>query len=479
VRQTVYLILFFVVLALPFALRSVLGLSNDVKPAQRDAQPLVILTPHAESVKREFAEAFDRWHRETFGKPVAIDYRVMSTNDIVRYLHTGKEAFAKFKTFGVDLVWGGGDFLYDVELRREAVLEPTELPKELMTAAYPKPDLGGLALYDRSNPPTWFGTALSSFGIVYNKDVLKHLGVPEPRRWDDLKDPRYRNWLVLADPSKSGIARSVFMVIVERAMEDAKIIGRSEDVGWAQGMGLVRQIASNARLFNDSGTSVSSWVSSGDVAAGLAIDFQARTQLEAVGESRLGYVEPVGATSINPDPVAMVKGAPHHETARRFIEFLLSDGGQRLWITRAGAPGGPRLNSLRRLPIVPSVYANPANFTEAANPFAAAENFNTSESRRKTLPIIGDLIEMSCIDLLDELRHTRALILNSPDATTLDLRLGLFPLTQRDAILLAGDFQKMTPIQRLQERRKLEEDFRNEYEALRRAAEKRAAAHVQ
>ncbi len=478
--RVIPIILFLVVLAAPFVLRGLIHAPSEGKRSE-DAISLVVLTPHAESIRREFGDAFGAWHREKFGQAIEMDYRALSANDIVRYLRAGKESvYQKLGTYNVDVVWGGGDYLHDVELKREDVMEGVVLPPNVMTAAYPKRELGGLALYDQSSPPTWFGTALSSFGIVYNKDVLKRLGLPEPLKWDDLKDPKYRGWIVLTDPTRSGVARSVFMVMIERAMEDAKLIGRSEDVGWAQGMGSIRQISSNARIFNDSGTAVAGWVSSGDVAAGLAIDFQARAQIEAVGEERLGYVEPAGATSVNPEPVGMVKGAPHPEVARRFIEFLLSERGQRLWITRAGTPGGPRSSSLRRLPIVPSVYANPVNFTETVNPFGAADSFNSSASRKKTLPVIPDLIEISCIDLLEELRETRAAILASADATVLDLSLGMFPLNQRQAIDLGQAWAKLSPLEKLEERRKLQQQFRQEYAQLRQAAEqKRATAHAQ
>src|SRR2546423_3359676 len=163
------------------------------------------------------------------------------------------------------------------------------------------------------------------------------------------------------------------MIIVERAMQDAVEAGGSADAGWARGMGLIRQIAANARMFTDNGTVVPGIVSSGDAAAGMAIDFQARAQVDALqrdGDSRLGYIEPVGATAISPDPVAMVKGAEHSELAKRFMEFLLSEPGQRLWIVRAGAPGGPKKISLRRLPLVKSLYDSPVDFTDAVNPYA-------------------------------------------------------------------------------------------------------------
>ena len=469
-KRASFVILFLVVLATPFALRVGLGwqAGTEGRGAQRT---IVVLTPQAESIKREFAWAFSDWHRERFGETVNVDYRPMSTNDIVKYLRAGKETvYAKLGTYNVDLVWGGGDYVYSGDLKKLDVLEPVRLDEPVMRAAYPQSELGGLPLYDPASPPAWFGAALSSFGIVYNKDVLAHLGLPEPRTWADLADPRYRGWIVLVDPTRSGVAQSVFMVMVEHAMAEAATRGQSEDTGWAQGMGQIRLIASNARLFNDSSTAVAGWVSTGDVAAGCAIDYHARSQIDSVGEARMGYVEPVGATAVSPEPVAMVRGAPNREVAQRFIEFLLSERGQRLWNARAGAPGGPRYTSLRRLPIMRSVYDRPTDFTDEANPFAAAAGFNTSAKRRATLPIIGDLIESSCMEPLAELREARREILRSPERERLDRSLGTFPLDQKQAIEMAKRLSKMTIIERLAAQRELTEKFRTEYADLKAAA---------
>src|SRR5205814_1969327 len=105
------------------------------------------------------------------------------------------------------------------------------------------------------------------------------------------------------------------------------------DEGWARGMGLLRQIAANVRLFADSSGSLPALISSGDVAAGMTIDFHSLAQIDAVGASRMGYVQPANATIVNPDPIALVKGAEHREVAVRFMQFVMSEAGQRLWFT--------------------------------------------------------------------------------------------------------------------------------------------------
>ena len=470
-RRYLWVALFAVVLVTPFVLRVGMGRGSAVQLDREKRLRLVVITPHAETIRTEFADAFDDWHRERFGQGVFVDYRTYGgARDIVRYFESAERTlFASLGTYQVDLVWGGGDELFDGMLRR--YLQPVQLPDDLMRRAFAQREISGLPLYDqRSAPPAWFGTALSSFGIVYNRDVLRHLGLPEPRTWSDLRDPRYRGWIILADPMRSGVARSTFMVIVERAMQDAIDAGGSADEGWASGMGQIRQIAANARLFTDSGSVVAGVVSTGDVAAGMAIDFHARAQVDAVqigSSSRLGYIEPAGATAINPDPIAMVRGAEHAELAARFIAFILSERGQRLWITRAGAPGGPNRTSLRRLPVMKSVYDHPRDFTDLVNPYISSGDFNTSRQRTATSIIIAELIQMSCIDLLDELRETRAAILRSPRAAELDQQLGTFPFDQQEALARAKRWRMATALQRIEMQRAWTEEFRQEYADLR------------
>jgi iron(III) transport system substrate-binding protein len=477
-RRYAFVILFLVVLVTPFLLKLAAG-TEARERAQGDALPLVIISAHVEGIRREFADAFAQWHQEKFARPVQVDYRSYGgASDIVRFFDSSRDTVFKDQgTYGIDLVWGGGDYLFEVQLKNpkrpeHGVLQPVALDPAIMKAAFPKADLGGVPLYDRAAEPQWFGTALSSFGIVYNKDVVRHLGLPEPKTWRDMAHPKYRGWIGLADPTRSASARTAFMTIIERAMADAAEQGRSEDDGWADGMGLIRLISSNARLFSEGASSVPGLISNGDAAAGMAIDFYARSQIEAVGESRLGYVEPAGATIVNPDPIGMVRGAEHAETARRFIEFVLSERGQRLWNSRAGAAGGPKTTSLRRLPVMPSLYDPPNNrdFTDPVNPYAISSSFNSSNGRKRTFTILGELIQVSSMDVLGELRDTRAMIAASPRAAELEAKLGKFPFDQREALARAERLGKAPAIERLAMLRQWTNDFRAEYRRLREEA---------
>jgi iron(III) transport system substrate-binding protein len=462
-----FILLFLIVLVTPFVLRRAIGTAAP-PTASTAAEPLLIITPNAEGIRREFADAFNAWHQKNFGTAVDVRYVLFGgASDIVKYFDATKSTYQQLGTYKVDIAWGGGDTLFDVQLKKPGYLQPLALDPAVMAAAFPKPDLGGLALYDRSSPPCWFGTALSSFGICFNRDVVHYLGLPDPKTWRDLADPRYGGWLVAADPTTSSSAKAAFLAVVEKAMADASAKGKSEDDGWADGMGLLVQIFANCREFTDGSGVVPNLIGSGDVAAGMTIDFYARSQAAAVGTDRMGYVEPLNATVINPDAIAMIKGAQHSELAKQFITFVLSEAGQRLWKQKPGTEGGPRKTALWREPIMPSIYNLPQDLlTDSINPFKSTSTFNKSMAREGTFGIIGELIEFSCMDLLDDLSETRREIFahNRPD---LDARLGKFPFGQKEALARGKQWAAATPLQRLDLRRQWTAEFRAEYQNLR------------
>lgn len=443
-------------------------------PQQRQQAPLelVVITPHQEAIRREFSAAFSQWHELRFGERVSIDYRSYGGNEILRYFdERAKTTFPQTGTYEIDVIWGGGDFLYERQLRPPGYLARVDLGTSFLREVYPEPLLRGLPLYDmEKGGPRWFGTVLASFGIVYNLDLLAHLGVREPTSWHDLADPRLAGQLVLVDPTRSASGKQVYMIIVERAMADASAAGRSESDGWADGMGLLRLMAANARSFTDSSSTAPVMVSAGEAAAATAIDFYGRSQAAAVGHERMGYVEPLNATIINPDPIAMATGARRPELARRFIEFVLSPDGQMLWNTRAGAPGGPRQTSLRRMPVRQDAYLDMTDFTDLVNPFAVPAQFNKSGEREKTWGILDMLMQASCIDVLDELRETRATILRSPRAKELDARLGRFPFDEKEALERHRQWRAAKAPQRLAMQRQWTREFKQEYAELRAAA---------
>ncbi len=363
------------------------------------ARRLVILSPHNEQIRSELGRGFSRWHEVNFGEPAIVAWSTPGgTSEIRKMLIASTEAALRDgRPIGgnADLLFGGGSYEFKqlskpvsvevVEMvdgeertveRTGSILEPVEIPVAMLEEVYGDGRIGDERLFDEKG--SWFGVALSGFGIVYNRQVLAELGVPEPSVWADLADPRLRRWVVLANPGQSGSVATAMEAILQRR-------------GWDEGWAILRRMAANSRSFVSSAAKAPIDVSSGDAAAGLCIDFYGRYQAQSLRDAalaidepeldRLGYVDPPGQTVIDPDPIAMLTGAPDPELAKRFIEFCLSEEGQALWQFRAGseadptigAPAGPDRFELRRMPVRRDLYERFADrMVDQVDPWSVA-----------------------------------------------------------------------------------------------------------
>jgi ABC-type Fe3+ transport system substrate-binding protein len=301
------------------------------------ADKLVILSPHRKSIQDEFVPAFKEHYKKTFNSEVEVDWLDQGgSSNNARFLRSKFEKNPKAAE--VDVFWGGGTPLF-VEFHKDKLLEPYELPSNLK-AEIPQ-DVAGVPLYDASK--TWYASALSSFGIFYNKKIVKMDGLPEPKKWDDLADPKFFNQLTLADPRQSGTANAMDVVVLQA-------------LGWDKGWELLARVAGNTRKFTHSSSDPIKAVVSGDAAASMAVDFYAQPKVDEIGEANLAFMLPEGQTVLDADPIAIVKGTQNRQTAERFLSFVLSKEGQKLLILPKGAEGGPKLGALGRMSVNTAAY---------------------------------------------------------------------------------------------------------------------------
>jgi ABC-type Fe3+ transport system substrate-binding protein len=430
--------------------------AQPARSKETGADRLVIVTANNQDIRNEFRWAFSKWHEQKYGRPVELVFlSVGGTNDIKRQIETiyrqikqsngGNLPAEDDMDVGIQLVWGGGDSFFDRELKPLNVLRPLALDAKTLAEIFPRPDINGVNLYDREKnaagqfaPPKWVGTCLSSFGIIYNPDLYRAMGLSEPTTWGDLADPRLMGSVALADPTHSGSAAVAYMMVVQRAMADAEAqflqsdknrgkpikelkaspgYRQALDEGWKNGMRRLLLIAANARYFVDAAPQVPMDVAGGNAAAGVAIDFFGRVTEDTVGPGRARFVLPAGASAITPDPIAILYGTHGQklDLANHFVEFVLSPQGQRLWILKAGQPGGPIRRSLCRPPIRQSVYADRTGWTSTVDYFSAAGGFNQRSQWMVTLSDIRVIWSAAWIDDRDELRKAYQAVLAVSD----------------------------------------------------------------
>lgn len=400
--------------SLAFVLALLIVVPLLLQPKRTGADPssrrLIVITPHNEQIRFEFGRGFDLWHRAKYGSSVTIEWRTPGgTSEIRRQLIAEYEAAARdgrLALMNYDLLFGGGSFEHAQIAQSRTmtdalgatgsytISEPVDFPAQMLSEWYGENRIGRNTLYDPNRH--WFGTALSGFGIVFNRDVLAAHDLPPPTTWDDLANPRLAGLIALADPTRSGSVATTFEVILQRE-------------GWVEGWTMLRAASANSRYFSDSASKVVIDVSAGEAAIGTCIDFYGRLQTQSLadaGYDRLGYVDPPGLSDIDPDPVSLLTGAPHRDLALRFIEFCLSADGQALWqFPRRSADKelGPERFELRRLPIRRMMYSQySGNFIDRVDPFALARPVESwSPDYRAVLTV---LFPAMVLDTHDDLR---------------------------------------------------------------------------
>src|SRR5258705_1139949 len=124
---------------------------------------VVIISPHNEAIRYEFARSFDHWHRLQFGTGATLEWRdVGGTADALRFVQS--EFAAKPDGIGIDIFFGGGSEPFLLLADKQLAL-PYQPPKEILSGI--PQSFNGIEVYDAGH--AWYGAALSSFGILQNR----------------------------------------------------------------------------------------------------------------------------------------------------------------------------------------------------------------------------------------------------------------------------------------------------------------------
>jgi ABC-type Fe3+ transport system substrate-binding protein len=404
------------------------------------AQPieLKILSPHWEGIRDEFKAAFEAYE-STQGKDVEVTFADLTgTSTIVNFIDS--EFTNTPDGIGFDILWGGGVDPFIVQAEK-GQLQGYQVPAAILDeVAGGEASIAGVPMYDNVyDPPRWYGTALSGFGIIYNKAVLAAEGLPEPMTWLDLTKPEIKGWVGSADPRHSGSTHMAYEIILQA-------------YGWDEGLELATLLGANVKTWPQRSSAIPKSVGAGDIAYGLVIDFYAWSEVNKVGADKIGYVMPEGLTVINPDSIGILTGAPNLEIAQDFVDFVLSEAGQKLWMLPPGADGGPTTETLGRMCVIPDLYTDLAAETIVpTNPFEITNTLDydaTLGSARWSLinDLIGALIIDSHTDLVSAwstiieanqtLQNAEISSTKIEEAVT---KLGSAPLTEAEALELDWD----------------------------------------
>lgn len=182
--------------------------------------------------------------------------------------------------------------------------------------AYPEANVSAIdaSLVDKDK--TYFSTKLITTGIVYNASAPF---VPES--WSDLNKPEAKNLVVLPSPLTSGAAMIHTVTLTGNLTE-----------GWD----FYGALAKNGAQASGGNGDVLKAVSGGDKMYGMIVDYMPIRE-KAKG-APVEFVFPKEGVSAVTEPAAILSTAHNPEAAKAFIDFLLSEEGQKLAVSQGYIP---------------------------------------------------------------------------------------------------------------------------------------------
>jgi iron(III) transport system substrate-binding protein len=258
---------------------------NSNAPATRK---LLIYTPHGQDLLRDSIARYKSAHPD-----VDVQFLDMGSREILERIR------AERNRPQADLWWGAAHSTFQ-----------TAAEENLLTAYRP-------TWADVVPPPSrdqqdrWYGTYKTPEVIVYNSDAVKPQDVPKD--WDDVLDAKWRDRVLIRNPNPSDSMRAIFGAMIWRFYKDT---GSTE-----KGYDWLKRLDANVHEYTADGTLLMQKL----VRREGLITLWNLPDVWIYKEQRgfpIGYVFPASGTPVITDGIAIVRGAPNEEEAKRFYEFV-------------------------------------------------------------------------------------------------------------------------------------------------------------
>jgi len=239
--------------------------------------------------------------------------------------------------------FAGGAAKADVLLLADAATMEL-LKKDSRLLAYPNANLVGLdpASYDRDK--TYFGSKLITTGIAVNTAAKRR-----PTSFADLAKPEYKGQLTMPSPLYSGAAAIMLGTMTSRP-----------DLGWSY---FEKLKAADTVAVRGNGAVLTA-VANGEKAFGILVDFMA-FNAKAKG-SPIDFVFPAEGSPAVTEPVAILKTTQNPAAARAFVDFILSDEGQKLAVSMGYIPAKASAGTPAWLPAGTRIHIMPTDIGKVA-----------------------------------------------------------------------------------------------------------------
>ncbi len=277
-----------------------------IQPVQAQQEQLVLLMPTPSKYLDPYIDKFENWYFEQTGKTIEVEHVRMGGVEVVGHVETQE------KQPHEDVVASIAYAEMEI-LRTGGYLEPYSSPN---AGFIPETVLGTLV---GKNPEGYYtGFSISAYGIMVNTEVLQSEGLPMPHGYSDLTfNTDYSGRIVMGSPILSRIAHGHIEVMLAH-------------FGWVQGWNAGIHLASLVDEFRSTTGRANTSTAEGEHAAVLtkhAYWFEYAEKGYPVE-----WVWPVEGTNIYVLYTAVLSGAEHEGNAKLWVDWTLSEEGQRAWV---------------------------------------------------------------------------------------------------------------------------------------------------
>ncbi|HET7321314.1 MAG TPA: extracellular solute-binding protein [Longimicrobiaceae bacterium] len=257
--------------------------------------PLIVYSPHGPELLEAFEQRFEAAHPDVDVQWV--DMGSQEALDRVRSEKANPQA---------DVWFGAPRQLFETAAEQD-LLQPYS-PAWAATVK------------EESDPQgRWLGVYYTPEVIAFNTEAVDSASAPHD--WNDLLDPRWKGKVLIRDPLASGTMRTIFGMMVERSL---RATGDT-----AQGFQWLRRLDGQTREYVLNPTMLYQKLARRDGVV-TVWDMPDIELLRSKTGYPIGYLYPSSGTPMVVDGIAVVKGAPHPELAKEFVDFVGSPEGMAL-----------------------------------------------------------------------------------------------------------------------------------------------------
>ena len=249
---------------------------------------LLVYTPHGQDLLKDFIARYKQSYPEA-----DVQFLDMGSREILERVRVERN-----RPQG-DLWWGASHTTFQTAADENLLAEFRPSWADKVPAS------------SRDQNDRWYGTYETPQVIAYNSDGVS--AADAPRDWDDVLDPKWRDKVLIRNPNPSDTMRAIFGAMIWRFYKDTNSPNGGYD--W------LRKLDANVHEYTADGTLMMQKLARRE---GL-ITLWDMPDVRLYKEQKnfpVGYNVPASGTPVVTDGIAIIRGAPNEQEARRFYEFV-------------------------------------------------------------------------------------------------------------------------------------------------------------